>query len=388
MIKLEKIGKVIPNEVEIMRILMMSWKCIKHPWRGGAEFVTYEYLKRLVEKGHECVWFTPKFRGCLEREIIDGIEIIRDFNINTIHINAWKKYKEEFKGKFNVVIDQINTLPFFTPLYVNEPIVMFIHQLALEVWDYEMPFPLNKIGKFAEKNFLKLYKNVPTICVSPSTKKDLINLGFKEENIHVIYNGCNVKPLEKVNFKEKEENTICFVARLTPMKRVEHAIKAVYYVKEEISNVKLWILGSPKKESYLYKLKSLVNKLELKDNVKFFGYVPFEKRNEIIKKSQILVVTSVKEGWGLNVIEANALGTPAVGYRVSGLVDSIKDGYNGLLVEDGNIKELSETIINLLKDDDLRKRLSENAIEWAKQFSWDKSTEEFERVLKKVVNNG
>ncbi|MCQ6254493.1 glycosyltransferase family 4 protein [Methanocaldococcus sp.] len=371
-----------------MRILMMSWKCIKHPWKGGAEFVTYEYLKRLVEKGHECVWFVPKFKGCLEREIIDGIEIVRDFNIYTIHINAWRKYYSEFKGKFDVIIDQINGIPFFTPLYAKEPIIFFIHHYEDICWDYEMPFPLNKIGKFVERNFLRLYKNIPTICVSPSTKKDLITLGFKEENIYVIYNGCDVKPLEKINFEEKEENAICFVSRLTPMKRVEHAIKAVYYVKKEIPNVKLWILGSPKKESYLYKLKILVDKLGLKNNVKFFGYVPFEKRNEIIKKSQILIVTSVKEGWGLNVIEANALGTPVVGYRVSGLVDSIKDGYNGLLVDDGDIMKLSETIINLLKDDDLRMKLSRNAVEWAKQFSWDKSAEEFKRILEMVVNNG
>ncbi|WP_281033862.1 glycosyltransferase family 4 protein [Methanocaldococcus vulcanius] len=180
---------------------------------------------------------------------------------------------------------------------------------------------------------------------------------------------------------------MCFVSRLTPMKRVEHAIKAIYYVKKEIPDVKLWILGSPKKESYLKKLKNLVNKLGLNDNVKFFGYVSFEKRNEIIKKSQVLVITSVKEGWGLNVIEANALGTPAVGYRVSGLVDSIKDGHNGLLVEEGNIEALAETLIDLLRDDNVRKKLSENAIEWAKQFSWDKSAEEFERFLEMVVNN-
>ncbi len=371
-----------------MKILMMSWKCIKHPWKGGAEFVTYEYLKRLVEKGYECVWFAPKFKGCLERENIDEIEIVRDFSIYTIHINAWRKYFSEFKGKFDIIIDQVNGIPFFTPLYAKEPIIFFIHHFAGECWDYEMPFPLNKIGKFAERNFLRLYKNIPTICVSPSTKKDLINLGFKEENIHVIYNGCDVKPLEKINFEEKEENAICFVSRLTPMKRVEHAIKAIYYVKEEIPNVKLWILGSPKKENYLYRLKNLVDKLGLKDNVKFFGWVPFEERNEIIKKSQILVVTSVKEGWGLNVIEANALGTPVIGYKVPGLVDSIKDGYNGLLVEKGNIIELSETIINLLKDNDLRKKLSENSIKWAKRFNWDKSAEEFEKILEIVVNDG
>jgi len=115
------------------------------------------------------------------------------------------------------------------------------------------------------------------------------------------------------------------------------------------------------------------------------GYVSEKEKFELLRKSWVYVICSEKEGFGISVIEANALGTPAVGYRVSGLVDSIKDGYNGLLVEDGNIEELAKVLVNLLKDDDLRKRLSENAIEWAKQFSWDKSAEEFERVLEKVV---
>ncbi len=366
-----------------MKVLMISWKCIKHPWKGGAEFATYEILKRLVDKGHECVWFAPKFKGCLKKEEIDGIKIVRDFNIYTIHFNAWRKYKEEFKGKFDIIIDQVNGIPFFSPLYAKEPIVMYIHHYAGECWDYEMPFPLNKIGKFSERMFLSLYKNIPTICVSPSTKRDLESLGFK--NINVVYNGCNVKPLDKLDFSIKEENSLCFVGRVTAMKRLEHAIKVVSLVKEEIEDVKFYVIGRPKKEKYLYKLKNLVEKLELKNNVIFCGYLSFEKRNEILKRSLIQVITSVKEGWGLNVIEGNALGAPAVGYRVHGLVDSIKDGYNGFLVENNNIKEMAEKVINLLDDKNLLKKLSKNAIEWAKQFSWDRSAEEFEKIIKNIL---
>lgn len=361
----------------------MSWKCIKHPWKGGAEFATYEILKRLSEKGYECVWFAPKFKGCLKEEEIEGIKIIRDFNIYTIYFNAWRKYVEEFKGKFDVVIDQVNGIPFFTPLYVKEPVIMYIHHVGDVCWDYEMPFPLSKIGKYSEKMVLRLYKNIPTVCVSPSTKKDLEDLGFK--NINVVYNGCNVKPLDKLDFSIKEENSLCFVGRVTAMKRLEHAIKVVSLVKEEINDVKFYVVGRAKKEKYLCKLKNLANMLDLKNNVIFLGYLPFKERNEILRKSLIQIVTSVKEGWGLNVIEGNALGVPAVGYRVNGLVDSIKDGYNGFLVKDGNVKEMAEKVINILDDKNLLKKLSKNSIEWAKQFSWDKSAEEFEGVIKNVV---
>nr|WP_232217836.1 glycosyltransferase family 4 protein [Methanocaldococcus sp. FS406-22] len=149
-------------------------------------------------------------------------------------------------------------------------------------------------------------------------------------------------------------------------------------------NAKLWIVGLGDEKD---RLEKLVKDLELNDVI-FWGYVSEKEKFELLRKSWVYVICSEKEGFGISVIEANAVGTPAVGYRVLGLVDSIKDGYNGLLVEDKDIIKLSETLINLLKDYDLREELSENAIEWAKQFSWDKSAEEFERVLKMVVNNG
>ena len=85
------------------------------------------------------------------------------------------------------------------------------------------------------------------------------------------------------------------------------------------------------------------------------------------------------------MIEANACGTPAIAYDVPGLRNSIKHGYNGLLVENGNIMALSNTMINLIENNDLREKLSKNAKEWAKQFNWDKSAKSFEKVLKSVI---
>ena len=117
------------------------------------------------------------------------------------------------------------------------------------------------------------------------------------------------------------------------------------------------------------------------------GYLPFEKRNEEIAKSQAIIVPSVREGWGLIVIEANALGTPAIGYDVPGLRDSIKNGKNGWLIEEGKTKaqsiyRLSEKLKSILvmKDKD-RKKIEKSCLEYSKQFDWEKSTKQFEEGI-------
>jgi glycosyltransferase involved in cell wall biosynthesis len=88
----------------------------------------------------------------------------------------------------------------------------------------------------------------------------------------------------------------------------------------------------------------------------------------------------VREGWGLVVTEANAMGTPAIGYNVPGLRDSIRDGKTGLLC-DPNPEAMAEKAIELLRDNDLWERLSKDALSWAGEFNWDRSAEEFLKML-------
>ena len=102
----------------------------------------------------------------------------------------------------------------------------------------------------------------------------------------------------------------------------------------------------------------------------------------MIGKSGVLVNPSVREGWGLNVVEANAFGVPCVAYDVAGLRDSVRDGVTGLLVESGDVEALAEALVRVLRDDSLRRMLSENALKYAKGFSWDKTAEEFMKILK------
>ncbi len=121
------------------------------------------------------------------------------------------------------------------------------------------------------------------------------------------------------------------------------------------------------------------------DGVTFFGHVDGEKKYELLSRAHAILVPGVREGWGLVVTEANAMGTPAVGYDVHGLRDSIRDGETGLLC-DCNPEAMADMAVRLLQDKALRMKLSGNALEWAGEFDWGRSAVETLKILEEVVD--
>jgi glycosyltransferase involved in cell wall biosynthesis len=346
---------------------------------GGAEVFTHEIAKRWVESGNQVTLFTSEFPNCKTEEEVDGVRIVRSGGKYQVYRNVKKYYREHFsKEDYDVVLDEINTRPFFAPKFVDngEKIVALIHQLAREYWFYETPFPINYVGyHFLEKRWLRNYIDVPMVTVSDSTKQDLLELGFSR--VFVIPEGLNFKPLNTIQDKENYP-VIVYCGRIKRAKRPDHVIKAFKIIKRRMPEAELWVIGDgPFKEN----LEKMVS-----EGVRFFGNLNNSERREKIKKSWVLVNPSVREGWGLNVIEANALGVPAVGYSVHGLRDSIKDLETGLLAKAGDETDLASRTITILKNQTLRERLSRNALNHATEFSWDRTAEEFMNIVKQMFD--
>jgi glycosyltransferase involved in cell wall biosynthesis len=347
---------------------------------GGAEVFTREVAKRWVKAGHEVTLFTSEFPGCRSEEFMNGVRIVRAGGRYSVYWKAKKYYKSHFlREGYDVVIDEINTRPFLTPRFVNngEKIVALIHQLAREYWFYEMPFPISYVGYyFLEDRWLRNYVDVPTVTVSESTRQDLLSLGFKK--VFVVSEGLSFTPLSEIPEKEGYP-VVVYVGRLKRAKRPDHAVRAFKTVKEKFPNAELWVVGEGSFRRVLERLAG---------GVRFFGRVSEVEKRDLLCRAWVLVNPSVREGWGLNVLEANACGTPCVCYGVGGLRDSVRDGVTGFLVSDGDVEGLAEKIVAVLGDERLRRRLSENALEYAKQFNWDKTAKEFMRVIRGVVNEG
>lgn len=362
-----------------MKILIFNWRDIKNPESGGAEVFTHENAKRWINMGNEVTIFTSEFNDCKKEELIDGVKIIRAGRKYSVYSKA-KKYYEKYLSNenFDIIIDEINTRPFSTPKFVNqgEKIVALIHQLAREFWFYETRFPINFFGYYIlENRWLKKYRNFPTITVSNSTKNDLIHLGFKK--VFVVSEGLTFEPLQEIPEKEKKP-TIIYVGRLKKAKRPDHILKAFNKILESIPQAKLWIVG----DGYLRKeLEQIAG-----NKVSFFGYIPENEKIKLLSKAWVLVNPSIREGWGINIIEANACGTPCIAYNVPGLRDSVNDQKTGLLIKENfDVEKLAKTIIKFLENNKLRQELSHNALKWSKRFTWDKSAKEFIKLLENNI---
>ena len=365
--------------MESLKILIFNWRCWLNSAMGGAEVFTREVARCWIKAGHEVTLFASEFPNCRREEVVDGVRVVRAGGKYSVYWKAKKYYKKYFSIEgYDIVIDEVNTRPFLTPKFVNngEKIVALIHQLAREYWFYETPFPISYIGYyFLEKRWLRNYVAVPTVTVSEGTRQDLLDLGFKQ--VFVVPEGLNFKPLSGVPEKESYP-VVAYVGRLKRAKRPDHAVKAFKIVKEKIPEAELWIIG----DGYFRKdLETIAT-----DGVKFFGSLPDRERRALVKRAWVLLNPSVREGFGLNVVEANALGTPCIAYDVAGLRDSVKNDETGLLAEAGSVEDLAEKIVMVLKDDALRESLSRNALDYSRQFSWDESAEVFLKTIRYVID--
>ena len=223
--------------------------------------------------------------------------------------------------------------------------------------------------------WVRNYIDIPTVTVSNSTKDDLIDYGFKE--IYIVPEGINFKPIDQISIKEKDP-TFLFVGLLKKLNLPHHAVEAFDIISEKLPQAKLWIVG---RGPEVKKLKKLAKGL----NVTFFGYISEEKKLELMRRAHAVLFPAIKEGWGLVVTEANACGTPAIGYNVHGLRDSIRNGKTGLLTE-SRPESLADTVYEFYNNENLRRKLSKNALEWSRTFSWDKTADEFMKNIKSVIN--
>lgn len=374
-----------------MKILIFSWRDIKFPGWGGAEVLTLKLAKAWLAKGHKVNIVSAKFPGAKDEEIIEGVKIFRParfyhhspFEYLTYLYRTARFYRRKLVGKYDLVIDQVHGLPFFTPFFVKEKVVLFPLEVAKSIWFYEIRFPYSLFGYLLEFAYIKIFKDVPFLTISSSTANDLTKLGV--ENISTITPGRNFPPLRRLPRKSKAPLLVS-LGRITEMKRIGDTIYAFRLLHKELPNIKLVIAGQGK-EKYFEKLKSICQTTAIDDRVSFPGYISEKEKKRLLSQAWIFVSTSLREGWGLSVIEAASCGTPTVAYKVAGLVDSIKNQETGFLCQKNNPQELVKNIRRLLINRALRRRISQNALNYSRQFSWEKTAGDGLEIFKKILSH-
>jgi glycosyltransferase involved in cell wall biosynthesis len=323
-----------------MRVLIFSWRDLAHPLAGGAEVYTDEVAQCWVAKGHEVTLFTSSMSHLRADEDRNGIRIIRRGGRHSVYREARRFYEFEARGKFDLVIDQINTRPFLCPRFASDvPVLALVHQVAREVWFYETLLPLALLGRFVlEPLWLRTYRDVPTATVSTSSRRSLERYGLR--NVTVVPEGFSSKCYGSVPTRE-DLPTMIYVGRLSRNKRPHHVLRAFRRVRKAIPNAQLWILGSGPLERALQKHDH--------EGVTFFGRVGEETKHKLLSRAHVWVLTSVREGWGLTVTEAASVGTPTVAYNVAGLCDSVSA--SGGVLTQPRPRALADAVVRVLSRD-------------------------------------
>lgn len=365
-----------------MKILIINWQCIKNPMGGGAEVHLHEIFKRIAAMGHNVTLFCSRFEGCKDNEEIDGIKIIRRGNRDTFNFVVRRSYFELFDDEYyDLVIDDINKIPFFTPMFVRKPLLAISHHFFGTSIFREAGLIKGAYVFLAEKMVNRVYKNTPFVVVSKSTLDEFLERGFDEKNFSIVHNAITQENFPMQVGEKYANPVVTYFGRLKKYKSVDHLLRAFALVSREIPNAELHLLG---RGDFMDELRSLSSQLGIAHQTKFFGYISEEEKVKYLGLSHCVVNTSMKEGWGITNIEANACGTPVVSANVPGLKDSVSNHLSGLLYEYGDIEGLSAQIKSILTSNDLRLQLSNGAVSWAENFSWDESAKQMLEKCQKV----
>lgn len=353
-----------------MRILAFNWRDPKHPEAGGAELHLLEILKRCVRDGDTAVWLAERFPGATERDEISGIRIHRGGSWYNAHLALGTLYRRHYRReRFDLVLEDINKVPFFTPLYARAPVLAVVPHLFGSTVFREAPLPVGLLVWAHELMIPLVYRRTPFLAISDTTRDDLVERGISRARVSVARCGLTQEDYGvTIPVERRSEPRLVFVGRLRKYKGAQHAIRALPLVRRSVPQATLSIVGDG---PYRRDLERLARALGVADAVRFLGAVSNAGKVAALNDAQVALCPSPKEGWGLTVIEANACGTPVVASRSPGLTESVRDGETGLLTPHGDHGALAAAVVRLLTDRALRLRMSAAALAWAHRFDWE-----------------
>ena len=354
------------------------------PVIGGLETWTQKIAEQLSDKA-EIFVVTGKVYGQPKQEIKNGVNIFRTslFFLKDL----------SYSSPFYIFA----TLPF---IFFRSLLLIKKHRCNLchcqgflsGVLGYlffkllKIPYVVT-VQRQENRNFLKtlIYKNA-VCCIAASSYIKRYFEEIKSKNIEVIPNGIDLRKFENLDRQRsreklgiKDEFLIMTVGRLEKVKGIEYLIQAVNIPnsKFQIPNSKLLIIGDGSERE---NLENLAKKLNLKERIKFLGEIPNEKIPTHLAAADCFVLPSVKEGFGIVLLEAMAAGIPIIATKVGGVPDLIEHGKTGILVESRSPQKITEAIYRIYSNPELPKNLTKNARNNLEKYNW-------QNIAEKVYEN-
>lgn len=365
-----------------MKILILNYRDIRHPQAGGAEVHLHRIFGRIASWGHSVVLATTSFPGAQPREVVDGIQIVRFGGDLLFQVNVALRFRSlvrEFQP--DVIVEDLNKLPFFTPLFSKLPKVIQIHHLWRSSIFQEASFPVAFVVWFQESLIPYFYKGNRFVAVSPSTMQELEHLGIPATDIALIYNGTE-EEWASIEPQREKGDYFLWLGRLRRYKGVWVALEAFRKYAAKHPEGRLVFAGTGPE---LGAMKEAIERWGLQKRVELRGWVSSDEKRELLRNAVALVQSSFKEGWGLTVMEAAACGTTSIASRVPGLQDSVQDHRTGYLFQAGNSQELADLMHRIHSAPVERRLLEADARTFAMGFSWEKAAKLTLETLQKAA---
>lgn len=378
------------------RLVWICWKDIRHPEAGGAEVVNQELSRRLVQAGWDVVQLAPGFKGCTAEDRVDGVHIIRVghsiLSFYRLPFYFWRRLRRQTDFLVDTFVCAGSFACLTMPpkqtaliLYHIEHIKWFFQASFYGVPRWLMPL-LNLFGFFVEKIqlfLLALLFRGPVLTISESTAHELAQLGFRRPRIQILTMGSTARPLAVLTDSRPKE-AIFTVLMIGPRsaKRPRHTLQAFEFFQQRHPEAQFWVAGWGGDELML---RRLVEQNSIR-NVTFWGRVSDEKRSELLQRAHVLCTSPLREGWGLVVTEANAMGTPVIGYDVPGLRDALAF-QNGWLCAP-TPRHMADKLEEVFKLWSLNpaayEQLRQQSLASTKNLSFDRTYEQFVKLLPAV----
>ncbi len=386
-----------------MKIMIMS--DLAAPYMGGGETYVTELGMNLTKLGHEVHWIASKIPNTPKYENYNGIHIHR------IPILLGGKFL--FPGRqtfpFMVVLSKLDFIKdmdivqanTFLAGYsgwriaqkANKPSLLFCHELFGELW--------KRIGQnvFEKKVYPKMEKRIARspygwyACPSEYSKSTLIKAGTPEDKITVIPHGINFDIYNpntdgmyfRSKFRLKKFKLFGYLGRLKIRKTAQSKnlvtlLEATKTVVKEIPDARLVLAGAGYEE-----IAPVVRQMQLKNHVIYVGNIPYRDNPRFLKTCDVVVCPALSDGFCFLLAEASACGVPVVATNLGSHPERVINHKTGILTQP-TAESLSDSIIELLSDEQLMKNFGHEGKKYAERFNWEESTRKHIKIYEMLLS--
>ncbi len=352
------------QEIAGRRIVFIAWRDLANANAGGSELLVDRLAQGLQARGDQVTLLCGGEVG--EREYA----VRRSGGTYSQFVRAPVAFLRHLRD-CDLVVEVCNGMPYLAPLWTRRPAICLVNHVHSELWALRFPPPLSVAGLAESVVMPRVHRGNLFVTVSASTSAALTEIGVDLDRIRLICNGVEPGPPPA---PRSPEPLFLALGRLANYKRIDVLLKLWDRVRQVVGG-RLVIAGDgPERD----RLEALAG-----PGVTFTGRVSEEEKHRLLSAAWLLVHPASIEGWGIVVAEAAVRGTPAIGFSVPGLRDSVVHNETGVLVRTEG--EFASAWAALAIDGRRRHALGQAARDRALRLHWSAAVDGFSEVADEAI---